>query len=37
MKNYIESKFRITKPNPREDFLIYDADDEAIFKPVTKQ
>lgn len=29
-ENYIESKFRITMNQTEEDFLIYDADDEAI-------
>ncbi len=29
-ENYIESKFRITKNQTIEDYLIYDADDEAI-------
>lgn len=31
-ENYIDSKFRITKNQTEEDFLIYDADDEAITK-----
>jgi UDP-N-acetylmuramoylalanine--D-glutamate ligase len=29
-ENYIESKFRITKNQSAEDYLIYDCDDEAI-------
>ncbi len=29
-ENYIDSKFRITMNQTKEDFLIYDADDEAI-------
>ena len=29
-ENYIESKFRITKNQTKDDFLIYDADDEVI-------
>ena len=29
-ENYIESKFRITLNQTKEDYLIYDADDEAI-------
>ena len=29
-ENYIESKFRITKNQTNDDYLIYDADDEAI-------
>ncbi len=29
-ENYIESKFRITKNQTNKDYLIYDADDEAI-------
>ncbi|MEC4003081.1 UDP-N-acetylmuramoyl-L-alanine--D-glutamate ligase [Flavobacterium sp. SUN052] len=29
-ENYIESKFRITMNQTKDDFLIYDADDEAI-------
>jgi len=29
-ENYIESKFRITKNQTAEDYLIYDADDEVI-------
>jgi UDP-N-acetylmuramoylalanine--D-glutamate ligase len=29
-ENYIASKFRITQNQTRDDFLIYDADDEAI-------
>jgi len=29
-ENYIESKFRITKNQTEEDYLIYDADDEVI-------
>ncbi len=29
-KNYINSKFRITKNQTKDDFLLYDADDEAI-------
>lgn len=29
-KNYINSKFRITKNQTEDDFLIYDADDEVI-------
>ncbi|MFZ4105367.1 UDP-N-acetylmuramoyl-L-alanine--D-glutamate ligase [Flavobacterium sp.] len=29
-ENYIESKFRITKNQTNDDFLIYDAEDEAI-------
>lgn len=29
-ENYINSKFRITKNQTKDDFLIYDADDEAI-------
>ncbi len=30
-ENYIASKFRITNNQTHEDYLIYDADDEAIF------
>ena len=30
IENYIESKFRITKNQTKDDFLIYDADDELI-------
>ncbi|SNR66350.1 UDP-N-acetylmuramoylalanine--D-glutamate ligase [Lutibacter agarilyticus] len=29
-ENYVESKFRITKNQTEDDFLIYDADDEVI-------
>jgi UDP-N-acetylmuramoylalanine--D-glutamate ligase len=29
-ENYIESKFRITRNQTKDDYLIYDADDEAI-------
>ncbi len=36
-ENYIASKFRITMNQTEEDYLIYDADDEAISKLVTKQ
>jgi UDP-N-acetylmuramoylalanine--D-glutamate ligase len=30
LRNYIDSKFRITMNQTGEDYLLYDADDEAI-------
>jgi len=35
-EKYIDSKFRITMNQTKEDFLIYDADDEAISEWLTK-
>jgi UDP-N-acetylmuramoylalanine--D-glutamate ligase len=35
-QNYIESKFRITMNQTEEDFLIYDANDEAILEWLSK-
>lgn len=35
-ENYIASKFRITKNQTQEDYLIYDADDEVIIKWLEK-
>jgi UDP-N-acetylmuramoylalanine--D-glutamate ligase len=35
-QNYIDSKFRITMNQTEDDFLIYDADDEAISEWLTK-
>ena len=35
-ENYIESKFRITKNQTENDFLIYDADDEVIVNWLNK-
>ncbi len=35
-ENYIDSKFRITMNQTEEDFLIYDAEDEAIANWLTK-
>jgi len=35
-QNYIESKFRITMNQTEEDFLIYDANDEAIIEWLSK-
>ena len=32
LNNYIASKFRITKNQTKDDFLIYDADDRTINK-----
>ena len=35
-ENYIDSKFRITKNQTEDDFLIYDAEDQAIAEWLTK-
>jgi len=35
-QNYIDSKFRVTMNQTEEDFLIYDADDEAIAEWLSK-
>jgi len=36
-KKYIDSKFKITKNQTEQDFFIYDADDEVIFKEINNR